>query len=88
MCEWGWNGFRPFMGGGYGMIGYFISFIMLIIIIGVIFLVFKSIKNNNEAKKREYGKINNYDALKVLNEKFAKGEITEEEYLRKKKIIG
>lgn len=86
MCAWGWNGFRPFMGNGYGMIGYFISFIMLIVIIGVIYFIFKGLKNN-DVRKKENVKTNNYDVLKILNEKLAKGEITEEEYLRKKKII-
>ncbi|OQY10849.1 MAG: hypothetical protein B6I29_00610 [Marinitoga sp. 4572_148] len=87
MCAWDWMGFRPFMNGGYGIIGYFISFVMLLIIAGVIFFVFK-VMNNDKAKKKEHIKVDNYNVLKVLNEKFVNGEITEEEYLRKKKIIG
>jgi len=36
-------------------------------------------QDSNEDTKKE--------ALKILNEKFINGEITEEEYLRKKKLI-
>ncbi|WP_206528087.1 SHOCT domain-containing protein [Marinitoga sp. 38H-ov] len=45
-------------------------------------------KNPDAAKK--IGDFNNdpkNEALKLLNEKFVNGEITEEEYLRKKKLI-
>jgi putative membrane protein len=36
-------------------------------------------QNSSEDSKKE--------ALRILNEKFVNGEITEEEYLRKKKLI-
>ncbi|SHH17883.1 SHOCT domain-containing protein [Thermosipho atlanticus] len=62
-------------------------FWFLLIILGIWYFtknpdVFKKLgssqSSEEEAKK---------EALKILNEKFINGEITEEEYLRKKKLI-
>lgn len=70
-----WIGFNRFgwMGG---------SFMMLLwpLIIGLIF--YFTFKSSN----RHCTTYNNR-ALEILDEKFASGEITEEEYLHKKKII-
>ncbi|OQY10857.1 MAG: hypothetical protein B6I29_00620 [Marinitoga sp. 4572_148] len=63
-------------------------FFFLLLIIVIIWYFMKNpeaarkigdFQNSSEESKRE--------ALKILNEKFVNGEITEEEYLRKKKII-
>lgn len=90
MHDWGWSGFRPYGFGGYSLIGSFISFIFLIIFLVVIYFVIKKIffngnfdfKNISRSSKNE-----DYDVLKILNEKLVKGEITEEEYIRKKELI-
>ncbi|KAF2956236.1 SHOCT domain-containing protein [Marinitoga sp. 38H-ov] len=78
----GWYG--PYNFGGYGLIGSFINFIFLIVFLVVIYFLIKKMffNGNFEFKSNE-----DYDVLKVLNEKFVKGEITEEEYLRKKELI-
>ncbi|MBM7559767.1 SHOCT domain-containing protein [Marinitoga litoralis] len=87
MHGWGWSGFGPYGFGGYSLIGSLISLIFLIIFLVVIYFVIKKIFFNgnfdfNRSNKDEY-----YDAIKILNEKLVKGEITEEEYIRKKELI-
>lgn len=73
----GYGGFGPAGSIGYGgmflAMGFkFVIFIALIII-GV--KLFKSYTNKSN------------DAIKILNEKFASGEISEEEYLKRKTIL-
>ncbi|WP_241230042.1 SHOCT domain-containing protein [Thermosipho globiformans] len=64
---------------------------MILFVVIIIFIVWYFIKNPETAKK--LGNFQNStgdekrEALKILNEKFVNGEITEEEYLRKKKLI-
>jgi putative membrane protein len=65
-----------FMGGWFGMI------IPLIIIVIVIFAIYKLLQNNNT--KNIEPKNNSLD---ILNERFARGEINEEEYNTKKNIL-
>lgn len=70
-----WFGFNRFgmMGGGFMML-------LWPLVIGLIlYFAFKS-------SNRHYTN-NTNKALEILDEKFASGEITEEEYLHKKKII-
>jgi len=65
------------MGGGFGMM------IFLIIIIGiVVFIVYKPLQNNNikDIRARD-------NSLEILNERFARGEINEDEYNHKKDLI-
>ncbi|AJD32504.1 MULTISPECIES: SHOCT domain-containing protein [Clostridium] len=50
----------------------------LLIIIGIIYAVVKLFKNHMA---------NNNNAIKILNEKYATGEISEEEYLKRKNTI-
>ncbi|MCG8540697.1 MAG: SHOCT domain-containing protein [Clostridia bacterium] len=70
-----WMGFNRFgwMGGGFMML-------FLPLIMGLIFYsIFRSSRRNNST--------NSNRALEILDEKFALGEITEEEYLRRKKLL-
>jgi len=67
------------LGGGFGMI-------LPIILIGlIIFLVARSAHGNMGRYHRN--NIGGREALDILDEKFATGEITEEEYKRRKKIL-
>ncbi|WP_147565075.1 SHOCT domain-containing protein [Clostridium tyrobutyricum] len=71
------------MGYGYGMMGYGWGWLMMIgvvilSILGIIALfnyIRNSARNNNSS---------NNNALSILNERYARGEITEEEYNKKK----
>ncbi|KAF2956281.1 hypothetical protein AS160_00120 [Marinitoga sp. 38H-ov] len=61
---------------------------MFFFLLLIILILWYFMKNPDAAKK--IGDFNNdpkNEALKLLNEKFVNGEITEEEYLRKKKLI-
>ncbi|WP_443661654.1 SHOCT domain-containing protein [Clostridium sp.] len=65
------------MGGRFGFMG-----ICIIIIAITIFVVYKLLKNN---KIKDVGSRDN--SLNILNERFARGEIEEEEYNNKKKLL-
>lgn len=68
-------GFSRFgmMGGGFMM------FLWPLVIGLILYFTFKSSNRHHS--------VGNNRALEILDEKFATGEITEEEYLHKKKII-
>ncbi len=76
------------MGSGYGygynmMGGRFGFMIICIILIAItVFIVYKLLKNNNI---KDIGSRDN--SLDMLNERFARGEIDEEEYNNKKKLF-
>lgn len=77
MMNWGcFNGFG-FMHGGWGL---FLGFGGLILLAVVIFAIFKSTNRSNHHSS-------NADALDVLNARYARGEIDEEEYLRRKDLL-
>ncbi|WP_164723688.1 hypothetical protein [Thermosipho globiformans] len=86
MCVWIRNGSGLFIGSGYRVVRNFVSFIMLIVIIGVVYFIFKDFKNNYAGKDKNV-RIDNYDVLKISNEKSCKKEITKKEYLRKRKLV-
>lgn len=72
------------MGWGYGMMGGFFGmmFIPLIMIGIIIYAVFRVSGNNHHTgSERRYN-----NSLEILNERFAKSEINEEEYSRKKEM--
>lgn len=78
-------GYGSFGGGfGRGFGGFNSSFMLinigvrLVILIAIIFIIVKLFKKHNN---------NSNSALKILDEKFANGEITEDEYLKRKTII-
>ena len=74
------------MGYGYGynmMRGGFGFTIICIIIIGIVlFVAYKLLKNNNVKDLGDRDK-----SLDILNERFARGEINEDEYNQKKNVL-
>ncbi|MBS4538889.1 SHOCT domain-containing protein [Clostridium sp. D2Q-11] len=68
---------------GFGMMGGG-GFLGFIIIALIVYFAFKYINNNGEHTSN-FNKRN--DALDVLNERYAKGEISDEEYNRKKDML-
>ncbi|MDW5552213.1 SHOCT domain-containing protein [Methanosarcina sp.] len=75
-----------FMGNyGYGMMGYggmFFGLLFWILIIAIAYLLIKWLTEQNKAKGSE-GK----SALDIAKERYAKGEITEEEFEEMKKRL-
>lgn len=68
--------------GHMGYMGFFpgMGLFFWVIFAIVIFLVVSSFKNNKEVSKND-------DALEILRSRFAKGEITKEEYLSIKETL-
>jgi len=83
---WGWpNMMGGFYGGGMGWIGMILGFIFFIlIIIGIIFLIIWAVKRSTHSEIED--KTGN-KALEVLKERYAKGEITKEQYESMKKDL-
>ena len=71
------RGFR-YMGSNMFM-GWIIPLVLIVIIAIAIYMIASNKKENN--------KISSSSALDILNERFAKGEIDEEEYIRRKKFL-
>ncbi|MDF2879858.1 MAG: hypothetical protein K0R54_415 [Clostridiaceae bacterium] len=80
--RFGFGGFGGGFGRGFG--GFNSSFILismgirLVILAAIIFIIVKLFKKYNNSSN---------SALKILDEKFANGEISEDEYLKRKTII-
>ncbi|MFL0269888.1 SHOCT domain-containing protein [Candidatus Clostridium radicumherbarum] len=78
----GFAGYGPYGYGASGSLGigwYLINMgFRLLIFIGVIILAVKLYKRHHNF---------NNNSMRILDEKFAKGEINEEEYLKKKTIL-
>ena len=77
------NGFRGYGGfGPAGSIGYEGMFLVmglkLLIFIAIIVVAVKLFKSHTNKSN---------DAIKILNEKFASGDISEEEYLKRKAVL-
>lgn len=70
-----------YAGGSYGGPNFFMMIPMILILLMVVYFMHKAIssKNINQAAYDTSSK-----AMAILNERFAKGEINEEEYIAKK----
>jgi len=78
---WGW----PMMGfGGFGGIGMIFGFIFFIlIVIGVIFLIIWLVKRSGYSATDK----TSTKSIEVLKERYAKGELTKEQYENMKKDL-
>lgn len=66
---------------GWNNCGIFEILIPLLLVALIVIAVFKIFKSDTSGKKMES------EALEILKQRYAKGEISEEEYLQKKKNI-
>ena len=73
------------MGYGYGLMGGFGMMIIPLILIGVI--IYAAVKLSQTSQENNNNHRVGSDALDVLNQRFANGEISEEEYTKKKKML-
>lgn len=71
--------------GGLGGGGFFMMIPMILIFAVLLYLVFKAIDNRNTHFTSN--NTSSSKALNILNERYAKGEISEEEYISKKQKI-
>jgi putative membrane protein len=75
----GWNG--GMMNGyviGMGFIGWLVQLALFIAVIYLAFVLIKRVNNKSD---------NHNQSEAILKERFARGEITEDEYQKKKKIL-
>ena len=72
-------GYGPMMGGYYGVFGWiFMILWWALIIVGIVMLVRWGLKRSNHDEK---------NAINVLKERYAKGEINKQEFEEKKKDL-
>ncbi|KUO76869.1 MAG: hypothetical protein APF77_21545 [Clostridia bacterium BRH_c25] len=72
------------MGYGYGMMGYSWGWVMMIGIVTITILgIVALVRYLQQTGKPNYQNVEK-NALNILNERYAKGEISEEEYRSKK----
>lgn len=72
------------MGYEYGNMGWFGMLIFFILVGMVIYLLIKPSQNNDRNFMSQNGGNN---ALDILNQRYAKGEVSDDEYQHKKKMI-
>ncbi len=84
-----WGGWPNMMGGLFGGFGFiwmiFIFIFILAIIAGVIILIIWAVKKSGSGQQTQY--ISESAAMTALKERYAKGEITKEEFENIKKDI-
>ena len=73
----GMNGISQFS-GAYGPWIIVVMVLKLVISVAIIFIAYKIIKKHN---------FHSISAIKILDERYAKGEIEEDEYLNRKKVL-
>jgi putative membrane protein len=73
------------MGYGVGYGGMFMMLIPIVLVSIIVYAIYKLIGHSNN--NGHYNNIGSNSALNILNERFARGEITEEEYNQKKNMI-
>ncbi|MBL4931778.1 SHOCT domain-containing protein [Clostridium paridis] len=77
-------GYGRFGGYGYGGAGFLMMIPMVIILLLVIYFVYKAINKKDISLAANRTSSN---AIDILNERFAKGEISEEEYRARKEQL-
>jgi len=73
------------MGYGFGYGGIFMMLIPIVLVAIIVYAILKLTGHSN--RNGHYNNIRSNSALDILNEHFARGEITEEEYNQKKNMI-
>jgi putative membrane protein len=83
---WGWpNMMGGSFGGGMGIIGFILGFIFFIlVVIGIIFLIVWLVKRSNHPGIENKTESN---AIEVLKARYAKGEITKDQFDNMKKDL-
>lgn len=82
---YGGNGAFGTRGMGVGMFGMGILFLIVIAIL--VFLAVKYVKKDANTSKNTINNGVNNEALNILNIKLANGEISEEDYLKRKEAL-
>lgn len=83
MTEWGHSSGM----GTIGIVGIVITLLLIIILVLVIFAILRLLKRTNVNATTHTQMPSNTEALTILQARYAKGEIDEEEYLNRKKVL-
>lgn len=75
------------MMSGIGVFGIIFAILQLLFWAGIIYLIYRVIKKINLSESPRQFMENQDYSLKILKERFAKGEISEEEYKRMKDVL-
>lgn len=77
--------------GGYNMMGGgWLMMLVPVLLIGLAIYAFMKMSQNNSTNNTgntSNTNVNNSDALNILNKRYAQGDISEEEYIKKKNIL-
>jgi putative membrane protein len=73
------SGYGHMWGGGYGMLGGLMMLVFWGVIIALIIVVVRSFSNKSEKMEQ--------DPTSILKERFARGEIDEDEYRKRKATL-
>lgn len=66
--------------GSFSLWAFFPMIFRTLVFVGLIYLAIKLFKNNSTNTK-------NNSAISILNEKYASGEISEDEYIKRKNVL-
>jgi putative membrane protein len=69
---------------GYGYTGFFWVILTVILLLIILFLVYKLFQ---KAKRSPTEIETNSNALDILKERYARGELTDEEFIQKKELL-
>lgn len=75
------------MMSGIGVFGILFAILQLLFWAGIIYLIYRVIKKINLSDTPKTFSENHDDSLRILKDRFARGEISEEEYKRMKDIL-
>ena len=86
-----YNGFETYamMNNEWGWLMMLVFFVLIVLGIGLLFKYIKGLSSSVDAtnSKNVTDKATNSSAIEILNERYARGEITSEEYYRIKSDI-
>ena len=74
------------MGSGFGIFDFVGHLILIVFVIWVILMIFRR-PRGGMGRWHSHGMWQAHSALNILNERYAKGEITKEEYTERKKTL-
>ena len=72
---------------GYGMMGGWGIFMMIVLVILIVIIVYAVMKLVQGGSNAGTTSNSRDEALEILNQRYAKGELSDEEYQQKKKIL-
>lgn len=74
---------------GFGFLSFLWHLILFIIFVWIIVLILRALFGHPRRSNRRWRHMNwhAYPALEILDERFAKGEISKEEYEERKKVL-